>query len=205
MLIYYSLLNHSEKYLLLDTYCAQNVRFFIDIMPKIRNMFRFSEAVREKAEHRAICREIHFVNTTCVHTRQRDFVKYNRSTDMDETVEAALQVSQRHGSEQFLIFGDDEIFKSRLAYRLRSASGTKRKKAYLSKYDEFEEMYLSSQLCTSFLISNAMSTFGWWLAFFSPNQDSVYYTNDQRRISKPDLMEGVESTDLFLSDWKKIQ
>lgn len=38
----------------------------------------------------------HFVNTTCVHTRQRDFIDFNRTTDMDETVEAALQISQKH-------------------------------------------------------------------------------------------------------------
>ncbi|KAL6741513.1 hypothetical protein Aduo_014761 [Ancylostoma duodenale] len=190
--------NLSGKYLLLETYCAQNVRFFIDYLPEVRDMFRFSDAVRAEAENIIKCRQMQFVNTTCVHTRRGDFVKYNRTTNLDETVEAAMQVSQRHESEQFLIFGDDENFKNRLRKRLQSASGSNIKKTHLSTYNEFEEMYLSSQLCTSFLISNAMSTFGWWLAFFSPNQDSVYYTNDQRTLRKPDLMEGVPSTDLFL-------
>ncbi|KIH66290.1 hypothetical protein ANCDUO_03382 [Ancylostoma duodenale] len=143
--------NHTAKYLLLNTYCAQNVRFFNDYLSEIREMFRFSGFVRKSIE----------------------------------------QVN----SGQFLIFGDDENFKAALATKLGRAAGVQGKRAYISAYNEFEEMYISSQLCSSFLISNAMSTFGWWLAFFSKNQDSVYYTNDQRDSV---LMEGVQREDLFL-------
>ncbi|VDO40690.1 unnamed protein product [Haemonchus placei] len=52
--------------------------------------------------------------------------------------------------------------------------------AMISNYSEYMDLYLSSQLCRSFLISAPTSTFGWWLAFFISDQNAVYYTSDER-------------------------
>ncbi|KAK6753691.1 hypothetical protein RB195_012966 [Necator americanus] len=67
---------------------------------------------------------------------------------------------QHMSSQQYLIFGDDRTFMAKLATRLKQVDSS-RKKTYISSHREIEDMYLSSQLCTSFLISSAMSTFGW--------------------------------------------
>ncbi|KAK6047190.1 hypothetical protein COOONC_15303 [Cooperia oncophora] len=55
-----------------------------------------------------------------------------------------------------------------------------RNASFVSHFEEAVELYLSSQLCRAFLITAATSTFGWWLAFFVPNQNDVFYIFDNR-------------------------
>ncbi|RCN33020.1 hypothetical protein ANCCAN_21159 [Ancylostoma caninum] len=44
--------NQSAKYLLLDTYCVQNARFFKDYLPEIREMLRFSETLSKNVKQK---------------------------------------------------------------------------------------------------------------------------------------------------------
>ncbi|CAJ0607874.1 unnamed protein product [Cylicocyclus nassatus] len=67
----------------------------------------------------------------------------------------------------------------------------------ISKYKDYLDLFLASQLCSSFLITAATSTFGWWLAFFVQNQNAVYYLNDTRRHA-----DKVPSKELFLKSWQ---
>ncbi|EPB75843.1 hypothetical protein ANCCEY_05083 [Ancylostoma ceylanicum] len=50
----------------------------------------------------------------------------------------------------------------------------------VSKFNPYVDLYVSSKLCEAFLITAATSTFGWWLAFFAPGQDAVYYMPDTK-------------------------
>ncbi|RCN29906.1 hypothetical protein ANCCAN_24331 [Ancylostoma caninum] len=43
------------------------------------------------------------------------------------------------------------------------------------------------------LITAPTSTFGWWLAFFSPNQNAVFYNNDLKSMD-----DKSPNKDLFL-------
>ncbi|KAK6753693.1 hypothetical protein RB195_012967 [Necator americanus] len=86
-------------------------------------------------------------NITCIHTRQTDFIRLNRTTDLEETVMAAYNISEQHRSQQYLIFGDDRTFMAKLATRLkqmfRLASGfgiAKRFERTLYYYDVDELM-----------------------------------------------------------------
>ncbi|KAK6026413.1 hypothetical protein OSTOST_07642, partial [Ostertagia ostertagi] len=45
------------------------------------------------------------------------------------------------------------------------------------------DLYVASRACGAMLITAPTSTFGWWLAFFTPNQNSVFYSNDKRRMA----------------------
>ncbi|KHJ79451.1 hypothetical protein OESDEN_20902, partial [Oesophagostomum dentatum] len=56
--------------------------------------------------------------------------------------------------------------------------------AIVSHFNEFEDFFISSRLCRAFLMSAPTSTFGWWLAFFTRNQDAVYYLNDSRPLMR---------------------
>ncbi|RCN33019.1 hypothetical protein ANCCAN_21158 [Ancylostoma caninum] len=132
--------NHSAKYLLLNTYCMQNARFFKDYLSEIREMLRFSEDLCEKAQQKLKSRKRfnsnnrHYVKTTCVHTRRGDFLANGRLTSFNETVDAAHQIFHRHycrrhlqGSEHYLIFGDDQKFMEKLARRLEMVDGSRKK------------------------------------------------------------------------------
>ncbi|KAE9412212.1 hypothetical protein Angca_001784, partial [Angiostrongylus cantonensis] len=55
------------------------------------------------------------------------------------------------------------------------------------------DFYLASRVCGAFLITAPTTTFGWWLAFFIPDQDAVFYSNDNRSMG-----DKVISKDLFL-------
>uniref|UniRef100_A0A0K0DPV4 P4Hc domain-containing protein n=1 Tax=Angiostrongylus cantonensis TaxID=6313 RepID=A0A0K0DPV4_ANGCA len=58
------------------------------------------------------------------------------------------------------------------------------------------DFYLASKVCGAMLITAPTSTFGWWLAFFIPNQDAVFYSNDNRRMG-----DKVIHKDLFLYEF----
>ncbi|RCN52315.1 hypothetical protein ANCCAN_01355 [Ancylostoma caninum] len=126
----------------------------------------------------------------CVHTRRTDFATYNITTEFNETIEAAGILAKQNNLKQFFIFGDDLGFMRRVAQQLQDRN---RLEARVSTFSEFEDFYLSSQICGSFLISAAASTFGWWLAFFSANQSSVYYIGRQFTNG-----ENVPETELYL-------
>ncbi|KAK6727932.1 hypothetical protein RB195_005536 [Necator americanus] len=65
--------------------------------------------------------------------------------------------------------------------------------ASISTFSEGVDFYVSSQACAAFFMSAPISTFGWWLAFFTPNQSAVYYMDDKRPMK-----DKVPSKDLFL-------
>ncbi|EPB75842.1 hypothetical protein ANCCEY_05082 [Ancylostoma ceylanicum] len=67
----------------------------------------------------------------------------------------------------------------------------------VSKFKDYIDLYISSKLCEAFLITAVTSTFGWWLAFFAPGQDAIYYMPDTRPHA-----DKRPSEDLFLKTWK---
>ncbi|EYB91964.1 hypothetical protein Y032_0200g1707 [Ancylostoma ceylanicum] len=84
---------------------------------------------------------------------------------------------------------------------VEAANDIARLKAVLiSKFDEYMDLYVSSQLCRSFLISAVTSTFGWWLAFFAYGQNAIYYMPDERiQVDK------VPDGELFLKTWQQYK
>ncbi|KAK6753694.1 hypothetical protein RB195_012967 [Necator americanus] len=81
------------------------------------------DRIREQFAHLAECEKR---NITCIHTRQTDFIRLNRTTDLEETVMAAYNISEQHRSQQYLIFGDDRTFMAKLATRLKQVDASKR-------------------------------------------------------------------------------
>lgn len=129
----------------------------------------------------------------CLHTRTTDFVVRNVSTNITQTAAATNNIAKSLGLKRFLIFGDNRSFMSNLS-RIIVESGKLNKDAVaISTFKEGTDFYLSSQVCRSFLITAVTSTFGWWLAFFSTNQDAVYYVTDYRRHA-----DKIPSKELFL-------
>ncbi|CAJ0602893.1 unnamed protein product [Cylicocyclus nassatus] len=70
---------------------------------------------------------------------------------------------------------------------------------FISNFTVPVDMYASSQLCTSFLITAPVSTFGWWLAFFSKNQNNVFYLLDKRNLGGR-----MAKKELFLDTWMEF-
>ncbi|KAK5984213.1 hypothetical protein GCK32_019826 [Trichostrongylus colubriformis] len=65
--------------------------------------------------------------------------------------------------------------------------------AFVSQFSEAIDFYVASQTCRSFLITAVTSSFGWWLAFFVADQNSIYYMPDERIHG-----DKVPSKELFL-------
>ncbi|KHJ99003.1 hypothetical protein OESDEN_01018 [Oesophagostomum dentatum] len=93
---------------------------------------------------------------------------------------------------EFLIFGDDTDFMRRMEEALQP------NKARYSSNSEGVDFYVASRVCGAFLMTAPTSTFGWWLAFFSPNQDAIYYNNDFASID-----DKKANKDLFL--WSVLE
>ncbi|KAK5984330.1 hypothetical protein GCK32_004600 [Trichostrongylus colubriformis] len=95
------------------------------------------------------------------------------------------------GLSDYLIFGDDADFMRRMVEELtKSSTG---QKGLFSTNPEEIDFYLASRACGAMLITAPTSTFGWWLAFFTPNQNAVFYSNDKRPMA-----DKVPQKDLFL-------
>ncbi|EPB75841.1 hypothetical protein ANCCEY_05081 [Ancylostoma ceylanicum] len=115
-------------------------------------------------------------NLMCIHIRKTDFDERNISTDMISTVEAANTIAL----QTFMIFGDDQEFMENMAQAIIENGNWDKDVVFVSKFEEYIDLYISSKLCKAFLISAVTSTFGWWLAFFAPGQDAIYYMPDTR-------------------------
>ncbi|KAL6729256.1 hypothetical protein Aduo_000329 [Ancylostoma duodenale] len=178
------LIGHPAKYLLLQMSFAQNARYFEEYLPELRSLFRFSLKSHEQGNHNL--RRLNVGNATdfmCAHIRRTDFLDFGIGSDLNSTLLATKDIASRKGLSKFLIFGDDKDFMRSLATQLVSSPSDRTKRIQtvrISEFSEIADLYISYRLCSAFLMSAASSTFGWWLAFFSQDQDSVYYYKDKR-------------------------
>ncbi|RCN30275.1 hypothetical protein ANCCAN_23955 [Ancylostoma caninum] len=119
-------------------------------------------------------------NLVCLHIRKTDFDVRNISTDMMSSVEAANTIARKKGLSQFIIFGDDQEFMQNMSRTIVEIGKWEKDAVLVSKFEDYIDLYISSKLCDAFLITAVTSTFGWWLAFFAPGQDAIYYMPDTR-------------------------
>ncbi|VDL74651.1 unnamed protein product [Nippostrongylus brasiliensis] len=122
------------------------------------------------------------MDAMCVHTRVNDFEAFGWLTSIESVFTASHLLAKKHNLSRYLIFGDSEHFMQRLAGMLNDHHAGE-DRAMVSRNGVFEDMYLASRLCKAFLISSSLSTFGWFLAFFTQDQEAVYYMNDGRNSS----------------------
>ncbi|KHJ96774.1 hypothetical protein OESDEN_03259 [Oesophagostomum dentatum] len=109
-------------------------------------------------------------------------------------IRIAREIAKRTGLNRYLIYGDDQDFMQKIADKLKhDEKGVQRFVAETSTFSEGIDLYIASQVCGAFFMSAATSTFGWWLAFFTPNQNAVYYMDDKRA-----MWEKVPNKELFL-------
>ncbi|CAJ0607880.1 unnamed protein product, partial [Cylicocyclus nassatus] len=173
--------NLTDQFLLLKFRFGQNPRYFEDYIVDVRGILKFSEEVKRNGSQLLFSLK-NYSESMCIHVRMGDFVIRRISTDMNITVEAANKIAKKMVcSSHFMIFGDDKKFMTNMSRNIVNSGGWKDDLLAISKYKDYLDLFLASQLCSSFLITAATSTFGWWLAFFVQNQNAVYYLNDTRR------------------------
>ncbi|EYB85044.1 hypothetical protein Y032_0305g1942 [Ancylostoma ceylanicum] len=185
---------HPAKFLVLDMEYGQNVRYFEDHLHKLREMFTFNNKLKDRGEKILNRLKINNVTAMCVHIRRTDFILFGAESSFQETLDAVLQIATSHRLEQYIVFGDDQVFIKNLAGNITQYNNGSHVEAYASHFNEFEDFFVSSRACAAFLMSAPTSTFGWWLAFFAPNQEAVYYINNGRA-----LMQKKPNRDIFLS------
>ncbi|KAK6727933.1 hypothetical protein RB195_005536 [Necator americanus] len=188
------LANHKAKFLLLDTKFLQNARYIEDYLPEVVRLLTFADEIRDQGKTALERLQLSYVSAMCVHIRRTDFVSSNTSTDGASTVRITRRLAREKGLYRFLIFGDDRKFMRWIAEDLELDEHKNRRFiASISTFSEGVDFYVSSQACAAFFMSAPISTFGWWLAFFTPNQSAVYYMDDKRPMK-----DKVPSKDLFL-------
>ncbi|VDK75960.1 unnamed protein product [Cylicostephanus goldi] len=177
------LTNLTNQFLLLDFSFGQNRRYFEDYIEDVRDILQFSEEMKQNGS-KIIHSLKNYKDSLCVHVRMTDFISRNTYTDMNITAKAANTLAKKMNISNFLIFGDDNDFMVRLSQAIVKDGGWRNDAVAISSYDETMDLYLASQMCSSFLISAILSTFGWWLAFFVRDQNAVYYINYTRPNSE---------------------
>ncbi|WKX98745.1 hypothetical protein Q1695_013991 [Nippostrongylus brasiliensis] len=187
--------DHPAKFLVLNQIYAQNVRYFQDYLPEIRSLLEFSPLLRRRGER--ILKQLgsYITNSMCIHIRQGDYATAMESSlNSTSTISAIRLLASRHNLSRYFLFGDDQSYMKGLASELTNID--EGKAAAYSVYDELEDFYLASRLCNTFLIARAVSTFGWWLAFFVQNQNAVYYMYDSD--------DKLQIPEFFLPTWKQL-
>ncbi|CAJ0604895.1 unnamed protein product [Cylicocyclus nassatus] len=171
--------NYTDQYLLLDFTLAQNVRYFEDYIAEIRAVLQFSEEMKSNGSVITHSLQRHS-DSMCIHIRTTDFISHKWHTDVIKTVKAVNALAKKKNMSHFLLFGDDQQVMINMSQLIIRDGGWKNDAVIVSNYQEAMDLYLSSQICRSFLISAPVSTFGWWLAFFAKDQSAVYYFKDTR-------------------------
>ncbi|CAJ0605658.1 unnamed protein product [Cylicocyclus nassatus] len=174
-----SLKNFTDQFLLLDFVGAQNVRYFEEYAIDVRAILQFSEEIKSNGSIITHSLQSHS-DSMCVHVRTTDFIKHKWHTDVNKTVTAVNALAKKKNMSHFLLFGDDQQVMINMSQVIIRDGGWKNDAVIVSNYQEVMDLYLSSQMCQSFLISAPVSTFGWWLAFFAKDQSAVYYLNVNR-------------------------
>ncbi|EYC00557.1 hypothetical protein Y032_0114g416 [Ancylostoma ceylanicum] len=183
--------NITEQFLVLELLYAQNVRYFEHMLPEIRYLLEFSDDVKRRGREVLDRWQIKDASAMCVHIRRSDFIRLHLATDFDRSVRHVRFIAKQQGLSKFVIFGDDVDFMRMMSEELGPT------KTRFSSHSEGVDFFIASKACGAMLITAPTSTFGWWLAFFSPNQNAVFYTNDQRTMEDKN-----PNKDLFLSPWK---
>uniref|UniRef100_A0A183G640 Alpha-1,6-mannosyl-glycoprotein 6-beta-N-acetylglucosaminyltransferase n=1 Tax=Heligmosomoides polygyrus TaxID=6339 RepID=A0A183G640_HELPZ len=91
-----------------------------------------------------------------------------------ETCRTLTTIATLPNLTRYFLFGDDQAYLNQLASMLNEFDGSGEKVAEFSTSSLFEDFYLASRMCSAFLMSSAMSTSGWWMAFFTRDQHSAY-------------------------------
>ncbi|WKY12946.1 hypothetical protein Q1695_004062 [Nippostrongylus brasiliensis] len=192
-------LNHSATYLHLNFIYGQNPRFFEPYLDDVRRLLKFSEIFAKEGDYQIKTLEAPLNSMMCIHIRRGDFVNIKVETNVNETIRAVNNISEEMRTSRFMIFGDDQGFMRNLSHLIASSRNISENAVLISNFSDTMDLYLSSRLCNSFLITAVTSTFGWWLAFFIENQNAVYYLLDNRRQA-----DKVPSKELFLKPWHPI-
>ncbi|WKX99219.1 hypothetical protein Q1695_014249 [Nippostrongylus brasiliensis] len=163
---------HPARYLVMNNKKAQNVRYFQQYENEIRELLEFSSEVRKKGDAVINTLEKEFSNSMCIH-----YAGPSAKTWSDEELATALRyLAEQLDLCRYLVFGNDKGIMAQLNQNASDAF-SEGKVVSISTGDEFVDLYLASRLCKAFLVTSS-STMGWFLAFFTENQDAVYYVPD---------------------------
>ncbi|KHJ96180.1 hypothetical protein OESDEN_03863 [Oesophagostomum dentatum] len=179
---------------------GHNPKYFEDYLPEVRQILQFSTNIQHTGEDVLHKWNITDYNFVCVHITRTNFTNGSIFADMMSAAKAAKDIAAENHISQFLIFGDDKEIKRDVAVLLRESNTSKENTAIASNNDEAVDLYVSSRICNSFLMATVTSTFGWWLAFFAPNQHHVFYLPDKRPVN-----DKVPSKELFLKTWQEYR
>ncbi|CAJ0592512.1 unnamed protein product [Cylicocyclus nassatus] len=169
-------MDHPAKFLLLNHSFAQNANYMESYIDEIRQLFLFSEEIHTQMKR--TLRQLNLGSASdfmCVHIRRSDYLSYGLKSDLPSTLHATKDIAAKKNLTNYLVFGDDKKFMAELAYLLLSSSNSSQKIVRSSTFSEITDFYVAHRFCKAFYMRVPTSTFAWWLAFFSRDQDSVFY------------------------------
>jgi hypothetical protein len=148
----------------------QDWRYFVDIQETIRGEFTLRKALC--TENQSIAEEIKRSTAVGIHIRRGDYVsnpktnQYHGICSLDYYHQAIKVLSQQIINPHFYIFSDEPEwveanFQLKYPFTIMKDNGVEQ---------DYEDMYLMS-LCQHFIIAN--SSFSWWAAWLSPNQNKI--------------------------------
>ncbi|PAV85494.1 hypothetical protein WR25_23493 isoform B [Diploscapter pachys] len=174
--------NYSEDHIFLETTFMQNSLYFERQIPELMKYLKFSEEVIRNGEK--IINSWNVTNAaqfSCIHVRLTDHFSKSDANFSQAGIKFLLEKEKYN---DFIIFGDDQSYMKDLSTNVKRDPAFKDSKIIINTNKlPGEDFYISSKLCSSFLMTNPESTFGWFLAFFSKQNNHVYFDHDMRSRS----------------------
>ncbi|KAK6035926.1 hypothetical protein COOONC_26569 [Cooperia oncophora] len=111
---------------------------------------------------------------------------------MHDIVKAARNIATKMKLKAFYIFADRQEFAEGMAGILR-INVEWQPNVHISTFTQVMNMYAVSKLCGAVLLTEKESTHGFWIGFFAPKQEHVYFMQSKNSDHRKRL---------FLPKWK---
>ncbi|KAL7070311.1 hypothetical protein ACQ4LE_010598, partial [Meloidogyne hapla] len=170
-----------EKYLRIH-YPPQIHDLFKNVKNQVKELYSFSYKIRtivNKYINEIFSNDIS--HKLCIYTRLGDFgslsAQHRRSRKdfSEESTKFVFNEIKREDKEiSLILLGADKEFLSELEF-----DGIKPKKVFIPKdMPRGQDIYFSTKICNSLIITASASTFGWWIGFLLDDINSKIYFYD---------------------------
>ncbi len=169
----------------------QSWKYFKHCEDKIRDLFTFSDQIKNKVNNKYAALRLPGLNTCSVHVRRGDYIgnHFHEVCHLEYYNDAINEIKNRVNIDLFVVFSDD------VAWCKENFKGEEF--LFIKDNSNVEDLYLMS-CCKHNIIPN--SSFSWWGAWLNANENKIVIAPGRWF---GDASRGVE--DLLPEKWIKIK
>ncbi|CAI4232295.1 unnamed protein product [Auanema sp. JU1783] len=166
--------SETSPFLMLDTSFTQHIKNIYENIDEFKKYLEFNSQIKIKGRRYMDANALRSSDgILCAHIRMTDFVRINRTVPREVLLALTEYVLVKEKKKKILLFGDDRSFLHEMLHALTKKG--KIETGIVSDNESGVDLFLASEVCSSYLITHQSTTFGFWSAFLTKNWKSVYF------------------------------